>query len=83
MLDRVKSAGLEVREEMDTSCCHANQDKFWVRDPDGVDWEVYHLNYDVDDEAAKPMKGLQMASRPALTKFRESISYLYVPESRQ
>jgi catechol 2,3-dioxygenase-like lactoylglutathione lyase family enzyme len=52
LLERAKGSGLEVREEMDTSCCYANQDKFWVRDPDGVEWEVYHLNYDVDEEAS-------------------------------
>jgi catechol 2,3-dioxygenase-like lactoylglutathione lyase family enzyme len=53
-LARVKEAGLPVREEMGVDCCHANQDKFWVRDPDGVEWEVYHLNYDLegDDDAA-------------------------------
>src|SRR5262249_2604938 len=45
-LARVKAAGLPVREEMGVNCCHANQDKFWVSDPDGVEWEVYHLNYD-------------------------------------
>jgi hypothetical protein len=28
----------------------ANQDKFWVTDPDGVEWVVYHLNHDVEDE---------------------------------
>ena len=43
-LARVKAAGLTVQEEMGVNCCHANQDKFWVQDPDGVDWEVYHLN---------------------------------------
>jgi catechol 2,3-dioxygenase-like lactoylglutathione lyase family enzyme len=51
-LARVKAAGLSVREEMGVNCCHANQDKFWVQDPDGVEWEVYHLNYDLEDEAA-------------------------------
>ena len=50
-LTRVKAAGLPVREEMGVNCCHANQDKFWVQDPDGVEWEVYHLNYDLEDEA--------------------------------
>jgi lactoylglutathione lyase len=50
LLARVKATGLAVREEMDTNCCYANQDKFWVRDPDGVEWEVYHLNYDLEDE---------------------------------
>jgi lactoylglutathione lyase len=49
-LARVKAAGLAVREEMGVNCCHANQDKFWVTDPDGVEWEVYHLNYDLEGE---------------------------------
>jgi catechol 2,3-dioxygenase-like lactoylglutathione lyase family enzyme len=49
-LARVKAAGLPVREEMGVNCCHANQDKFWVQDPDGVEWEVYHLNYDLEDQ---------------------------------
>jgi hypothetical protein len=50
-LARIKAAGLPVLEEMGVDCCHANQDKFWVKDPDGVEWEVYHLNYDLEDEA--------------------------------
>jgi lactoylglutathione lyase len=55
-LARLKAAGLPVREEMGVNCCHANQDKFWVTDPDGVQWEVYHLNYDLEgqDEIARP-----------------------------
>ena len=63
-LARVKAAGLSVREEMGVNCCHANQDKFWVADPDGVEWEVYHLNYDLEDEAA-PRAGLPMAKSAA------------------
>jgi hypothetical protein len=61
-LARVKAAGLPVREEMGVDCCHANQDKFWVEDPDGVDWEVYVLNRDIDESpaggatAATPLK---------------------------
>ncbi|MCA1663894.1 MAG: hypothetical protein LC659_06460, partial [Myxococcales bacterium] len=50
LLANVKAAGLLVREEMAVACCYANQDKFWVKDPDGVEWEVYHLNFDLDDE---------------------------------
>ena len=53
-LARVKAAGLPVREEMGVNCCHANQDKFWVRDPDGVEWEVYHLNYDLEGDEDAP-----------------------------
>jgi hypothetical protein len=37
-------------EEMGVNCCHANPDKFWVKDPDGVEWEVYHLNYDLEGD---------------------------------
>jgi catechol 2,3-dioxygenase-like lactoylglutathione lyase family enzyme len=51
-LSRIKAAGLPVREEMGVNCCHANQDKFCVKDPDGVEWEVYYLNYDLEDEVA-------------------------------
>ena len=61
-LARVKAAGLAVREEMGVDCCHANQDKFWVQDPDGVEWEVYHLNYDLETEVAAPRAmGLTLA----------------------
>ena len=51
-MERVKAAGLPVREEFSVDCCHANQDKFWVQDPDGVDWEVYVLNHDIEVESA-------------------------------
>ncbi len=50
-LARIKAAGLPVREEFGVDCCHANQDKFWVEDPDGVEWEVYVLNHDLEDES--------------------------------
>ena len=68
-LARVKAGSLPVREEMGVDCCHANQDKFWVQDPDGVEWEVYHLNYDLEDEvtsaAAVVPRGLQLAKSNA------------------
>lgn len=36
-------------EETNTSCCYAVQDKFWVKDPDGYEWEVYHFLKDADN----------------------------------
>jgi hypothetical protein len=33
--------GLLPRDEMQTTCCYAFQDKTWVRDPDGNEWEVF------------------------------------------
>jgi catechol 2,3-dioxygenase-like lactoylglutathione lyase family enzyme len=33
--------GLTTRDEMQTNCCYAIQDKTWVTDPDGNQWEVF------------------------------------------
>ena len=38
---RWRDAGLLTRDEMQTNCCYATQDKTWVRDPDGNEWEVF------------------------------------------
>jgi len=38
---RWHDGGLLTRDEMQTSCCYAVQDKTWVRDPDGNEWEVF------------------------------------------
>jgi hypothetical protein len=34
-------AGLITRDEMQTNCCYAIQDKTWVEDPDDNQWEVF------------------------------------------
>jgi catechol 2,3-dioxygenase-like lactoylglutathione lyase family enzyme len=36
-----ETSGLVPREEMQTTCCYALQDKAWVSDPDGNEWEVF------------------------------------------
>ena len=36
-----ESRGLMARDEMQTTCCYAVQDKTWVSDPDGNEWEVF------------------------------------------
>ncbi|MGN6185755.1 MAG: ArsI/CadI family heavy metal resistance metalloenzyme [Thermoanaerobaculia bacterium] len=38
---RWAEAGLVTRDEMQTDCCYATQDKTWVHDPDGNEWEVF------------------------------------------
>ena len=38
---RWSDAGLTIRDEMQTTCCYAVQDKAWVVDPDGNHWEVF------------------------------------------
>jgi catechol 2,3-dioxygenase-like lactoylglutathione lyase family enzyme len=39
--ERWIEAGLTTKDEMQTTCCYAKQDKTWVRDPDGNEWEVF------------------------------------------
>lgn len=41
MRDRWAASGLITRDEMQTNCCYSTQDKTWVRDPDGNEWEVF------------------------------------------
>jgi len=39
--ERWAAEGLITRDEMKTDCCYATQDKSWVHDPDGNEWEVF------------------------------------------
>ena len=39
--ERWVAAGLSTREEMQIVCGYALQDKSWVKDPDGNNWEVF------------------------------------------
>lgn len=41
MREKWASSGLVTRDEMQTNCCYALQDKTWVHDPDGNEWEVF------------------------------------------
>ena len=41
MRQKWSESELLTRDEMQTSCCYAVQDKTWVRDPDGNEWEVF------------------------------------------
>ena len=49
-LRRVQEAGLSPELESDSLCCHARQEKFWVRDPDGHRWEVFWVRERFMDE---------------------------------
>ena len=53
MKTRWEEIGLVPREEMQTTCCYALQDKAWVRDPDGNEWEVFVVLEDNLGEEAK------------------------------
>ncbi len=46
--------GLLPREEMQTTCCYALQDKAWVHDPDGNEWEVFVV---LEDNLSEEIQG--------------------------
>jgi len=49
--------GLLPRDEMQTECCYALQDKAWVSDPDGNEWEVFAVLEDNLPEKANKANG--------------------------
>ncbi|MER6325395.1 MULTISPECIES: ArsI/CadI family heavy metal resistance metalloenzyme [Streptomyces] len=51
---RLGQAGLTTREENDTACCYALQDKVWVHGPGQEAWEVYVVKADADTLARQP-----------------------------
>ena len=70
MRERWASAGLITRDEMQTNCCFAFQDKTWVRDPDGNEWEVFvvledNLPETAACECAVEIPATQIQSRSA------------------
>ena len=42
MNQRLQQLQAEVVEEMETACCYAKSDKYWVNDPQGIAWETFH-----------------------------------------
>jgi len=65
MRRRWEAAGLATRDEMQTSCCYALQDKSWVRDPDGNEWEVFVVLQDNLPETAPCECGTKLAVESA------------------
>jgi catechol 2,3-dioxygenase-like lactoylglutathione lyase family enzyme len=61
-LAQARTQGLLPREEMGTACCYAKQDKFWVNDPDGVEWEVYYFHEDAEFNDPRYEQEYQAAS---------------------
>jgi catechol 2,3-dioxygenase-like lactoylglutathione lyase family enzyme len=49
---RVKQRDVPLLQQEGTTCCYAKADKFWVRDADGIPWEMYTLLEDAETETA-------------------------------
>ena len=53
--ERLTGAGLACAVEDQVSCCFAVQDKVWVEDPDGNQWEVFFVKADSPVMTRVPM----------------------------
>ena len=62
---RWKAAGLVVRDEMQTECCYAKQDKTWVHDPDGNEWEAFVV---LEDNLPQASAGAECCVKPGKTE---------------
>jgi catechol 2,3-dioxygenase-like lactoylglutathione lyase family enzyme len=49
---RVKGEQVDLLQQEGTTCCYAKADKFWVRDADGMPWEMYTLLEDAEAQTA-------------------------------
>ena len=59
--------GLITRDEMQTNCCYATQDKTWVRDPDGNEWEAFVVLADNLPETAPCECGSKLSETDPVT----------------
>ncbi|MAB78462.1 MAG: hypothetical protein CMJ89_03820 [Planctomycetes bacterium] len=50
--ERLLERGLLRKREQGVLCCHAVQNKLWVRDPDGNNWEFYEVLQDLTPQEA-------------------------------
>ncbi len=48
LTERLKKADLGVYDEGSTTCCYAESEKAWVKDPAGIAWEAYHTMNDAE-----------------------------------
>lgn len=67
MREQWHERGLLTRDEMQTNCCYATQDKTWVNDPDGNEWEVFVVLQDNLPEVESKETGNAACCVPAVT----------------
>lgn len=52
--ERLKKADLGIYDEGTTTCCYAESNKAWVKDPSGIAWEAYQTMDDAEVFSKKP-----------------------------
>jgi catechol-2,3-dioxygenase len=72
--ERWASAGLYTRDEMQTDCCYAIQNKTWVQDPDGNEWEVFVVLEDnLPEKATKASAEAEACCAPSCCAPAETV----------
>ena len=66
---RAKNEGLDLVQQEGVTCCYAKADKFWVKDEDGMPWEMYTLLADVEAETADDPKLRNFLGQSAFPSF--------------
>ena len=51
---RLSDRKVDLFEENETTCCYANSNKYWARDPQGAVWELFQTFSDADEFGAGP-----------------------------
>lgn len=68
---RLAAGGFASIDERGTTCCYAEQDKFWVAGaPNGERWEIYTVLADSATFSAEPLAGTGCCATPSDTDGR-------------
>jgi len=63
--ERLSQAGSSLFEEEATTCCYAQSNKYWARDPQEAVWELFQTFGDSDTYGAEPERELTPPHRPS------------------
>ncbi len=78
---QMKTADLTLFDEGETTCCYADSEKSWLKDPSGIPWEAYHTMADAELFSI-PKPGEKTACcTPLTTEVKEASSGCCPPKS--
>jgi len=66
--NRLKNADLGVYGEGQATCCYAESNKAWVKDPSGIAWEAYQTMADAQVFSEKPKVSASCAPKTSTDK---------------
>jgi catechol 2,3-dioxygenase-like lactoylglutathione lyase family enzyme len=64
--EHLKRADLGLFDEGEATCCYAESDKSWVRDPSGIAWEAYHTMADAELFSVPKPEGMSACCAPKM-----------------